>query len=130
MTVAATPSRSGRRKAALKALAARQAAAAAKGRQMTYSQSQIARHLGLTRSRIEQLETAAKLRFLQCLVRLYPESFLELGGTYDQVAFMESITVTAANARRLWRRWCRITEQDPDAEKGFADHDIESLFRE
>jgi hypothetical protein len=118
MTASATLSRSRRRKAALKALSTRQDAAAAEGRQITYSQSQLARRLGLTRSRVEQLETAAKLRFLQCLIRLHSESFLELGGTYAQVAFMQSVNVTAANSRRLWRQWCQIAEQDQDSEGG------------
>jgi hypothetical protein len=129
MTTMATLSNRERRQAALKALAKRQKAAAAEGRQITFSQSQIARRLGVTRSRVEQLETAAKLRFLQCLIRLHPESFLELGGTYAQVAFIQSINITAANSRCLWRQWCRIAEQDRDAEGG-ANRDVALLSHE
>jgi hypothetical protein len=93
---------------ALEALSAHQDAAAARGRQETYSQSRIGRTLGLTRSRVEQLETVAKLRFIQKLAQHYPQSFLDLGGTIEQLAFLTSITVTAASARHLWRRWCRL----------------------
>ena len=93
---------------ALEALSAHQDAIAAGGRQETYSQSQIGRSLGLTRSRVEQLEIVAKLRFVKKLAQQYPQSFLELGGTIEQLAFLESIAVTATNARQLWRRWRRL----------------------
>ena len=91
--------------AALAALSARQDAALAEGRQETYSQSQIGRGMGLSRARVEQLETVAKLRFLKQLSEQCPQVFLDLGGSCAQMAFLKSITVSAANARRLWRRW-------------------------
>ena len=92
----------------LRALSARQDAAAARGIQFTYSQSRIGREMGLTRARVEQLELVAKLRFLKDLAQRCPQAFIELGGTYAQMAFLASAKVSAGRARRLWRRWCEL----------------------
>jgi len=92
----------------LKALSARQDAICSSGRQRTFSQKQISGNVGVSRARIEQLEILAKLRFVKNLARLYPQSFLDLGGTYEQLAFLRSIAISTTNARRLWRQWCRL----------------------
>ena len=94
---------------ALRALSTRQDAAATRGVQQTYSQSQIGRETGLTRARIEQLELVAKLHLLQGLAVKHPRVLLELGAAPSQLVFLESVKISAGNARRLWRRWRQIT---------------------
>jgi len=89
-------------------LSAHQDAVLATGKQETYSQSQIGRAVGLTRARVEHLELTARLRFIKTLAQSYPQSFLDLGGTYEQLSFLKSIRISAANSRRLWRRWSSI----------------------
>lgn len=90
---------------AIEALSAHQDRMAAAGRQTTYTQAEIAAKTGLTRAGVEQLELAAKLRFLTRFARTHPQSFLELGGTLEQLAFLRSAALTSTNTRSLWRRW-------------------------
>ncbi len=97
-----------RQDAALAELSAEQDALLPIGRQTTYSQRQIASRIGLTRPRVEQLERRAKLRLVRLLAVESPESFLELGGTAKQLAFLRSISITSTNVRRLWRQWCDL----------------------
>ncbi len=92
----------------LRALSQRQDSDCGSGRQRTFSQKQISGSVGVSRARIEQVEILAKLRFVKNLAVRYPQSFLDLGGTYEQLAFLQSIAVSTTNARRLWRQWCQI----------------------
>lgn len=94
-----------RRDAVLRRLSESQDRLAAGGTQTTCPQARLARRLGLTRARMEQVELLARLHFLQGLARRHPHCLLELGGTYEQVAFLNSICLSAQNARRVWRRW-------------------------
>ena len=70
------------------------------------------RDFGLTRSRVEQLEITAKLRFLKRLARHCPQSLLDLGGTYAQLAFLRGVTVSSTNARTVWRHWVELADQE------------------
>ncbi len=90
---------------------------AAQGIQQTYSQAHIARTVGLSRARIEQLEIGAKLRLLKGLAATCPQCLLDLGGTYEQLAFLQAMNVTAAVSRKLWRQWSQLSESDERLEK-------------
>ncbi len=107
--IAGTTSFTDDRTEALGRLSAEQDALAAQGRQTTYTQTEIAGRMGLTRSAVEQLEMTAKLRLLIGLGRCSPQSFLDLGGTIEQLAFLQSATLRPTNARRLWRQWVRMS---------------------
>ena len=79
-----------------------------RGRQVTFTQAELARRLGVSRARIEQIEILAKLRFLKRLARKSPQTLLELGATWEHIALLRSATLVPARARALWTRWCRL----------------------
>jgi hypothetical protein len=79
-----------------------------RGVQVTYSQAELGRRLGVSRARIEQIEIEAKLRLLKRLACRHGQGLLDLGGTYRQLAFLQGITVSSTTARRLWRQWCEL----------------------
>ncbi len=85
-----------------------------RGRQVTYGQAELARQLGVSRARIEQIELLAKLRLLKRLASQSPGTLLELGGTWEHVAFLRSATLTPSAARGLWNRWCRLGAPEGD----------------
>jgi len=93
---------------ALEALSAEQDDCRRRGVQVTYSQAELGRRLGISRARVEQLEIVAKLRLLKRLATRNGQVFLDLGGTYGQLAFLQRITISSVGARRLWRQWCEL----------------------
>ena len=108
--VAKNPSVPNTHLASLEALSREQDGYRDRGVQVTYSQAEIGRRLGVSRARIEQVEIIAKLRLLKRLAVWSPQDFLDLGGTYEQLAFMRGITVGSASARGLWRQWCELAQ--------------------
>ncbi|MFW6145762.1 MAG: hypothetical protein ACOC7R_00345 [Planctomycetota bacterium] len=80
----------------------------------TFTQGELGRRLGVTRARIEQIELLAKLRFLKRLAGVSPQTLLELGATWEHIAFLRSATLTPSRARSLWTRWCRLGDREDD----------------
>ncbi len=93
------------RLAALRHLRARQDLARRRGGPFTCSRRQLARELGFTPARMEQIELACRLRLLQALARQAPDVLTQLGASARQVDFLESIRISPGQARRLWKRW-------------------------
>ena len=83
-----------------------------RGRQVTCSQADLARRLGVSRARIEQIEILAKLRVLKRLAHQSPQTLLELGATWEHIAFLRGSTLCPARARGLWSRWCCLGSQE------------------
>lgn len=102
---------SNRQDASLEALSQEQERCRHRGVQVTYSQAEIGRRLGVSRARIEQIEIVAKLKLLKRLAVGSPQHFLDLGGTYAQLAFLRNVTIGSAAARRVWRQWCRLGQE-------------------
>ena len=42
----------------------------------------------------------------------HPQHLLDLGATYEQLAFLQTMKVTAASGRKLWQQWSEFTDDD------------------